>query len=147
MELLELIRNVEIFKGLTEAELVEIVSICSSRKLHEGDILVEEGEIGEEFFLITEGTVEVIVGENQSSPRSLVHLGAGQLIGEMAMVDQGRRSATLRALESPTKVQVIRNVDFQALCERSTKIGYIVMRNMAADLSFKLRHLNLIKGS
>lgn len=147
MDLIELIRDVEIFRGLTDTELEEIVAICQSRQLKAGENLVEEGDIGEEFFLITKGSFEIIVGAAQAYSRIVLHMGEGQLIGEMALIDQGRRSATVRALEDPTLVQVIRNDDFLELCERNTRVGFVVMHNMAADLSFKLRHLNLIKSS
>lgn len=147
MELLDHLRNVEIFKGLSEDELVEICSLCNSRQLESGENLVNEGDVGEEFYLITQGSVEVVVGIKQDSPRTVIHMGEGQLIGEMALIDHGRRSATVRAIQDPTRVQIIRNDDFQELCERNTRVGYVVMRNMAADLSFKLRHLNLIKSN
>ena len=147
MNLLDLFRNVEIFKGLTDEELGEICSLCNSRQLQMGEHLVNEGDVGKEFYLITEGAVAVVVGAGQSNPRTVIHMGEGQLVGEMALIDQGRRSATLRALQNPTRVQIIQNDDFQDLCERNSHVGYVVMRNMAADLSFKLRHLNLIKSN
>jgi CRP-like cAMP-binding protein len=64
----------------------------------------------------------------------------------MSLVDQGPRSASVRAIQEPTVVQVIRHDDFLDLCQRNTHIGYVVMFNMAADLSFKLRHRNLSEG-
>ncbi len=143
----ELIRNVEIFRGLTDDELKEIVAISQSRQMKAGESLVEEGDIGEEFYLITNGSVEVIIGASLPTPRTVLHLGEGQLIGEMALIDLGRRSASVRAIADPTLAQVIRNKDFLDLCERNARVGFVVMRNMAADLSFKLRHLNLIKGN
>lgn len=147
MELLEHLLNVEIFKGLSKNELIEICSLCNSRELKSGEDLVKEGDIGEEFYLITQGSVEVVVGAMEATPHTVIHMGEGQLIGEMALIDRGRRSATVRAIQDPTRVQIIQNVDFQELCERNTHVGYVVMRNMVADLSFKLRHLNLIKSN
>jgi CRP-like cAMP-binding protein len=70
-------------------------------------------------------------------------MGVGQLIGEMALLDQGPRSATLRAVSNPTALHVIQRQDFINLCQHDTHIGYIVMRNLANDLSFKLRLRNL----
>ncbi len=144
MHLKQILPIVEIFKGLSADELEQIAALCSPRKLQKGEDLVRKGDPGEEFFIITRGSVAVILASGSPTPRTVVHLGEGQIIGEMALIDQGLRSATVRANEDPTEVQVIRNADFLALCERNTKIGYIVMRNLAADLSFKLRHLNLI---
>lgn len=146
MELRKLIRGVELFDGLTEAELDEIAAICQSRRFTKGDILAVEGKIGDDLFIVTEGAVEVVVDDQQALPRVVINLGIGQLIGEMSLVDQGPRSATVRAIHDPTIVQVIRHDDFHELCKRNTRIGYVVMYNMAADLSFKLRHRHLSDG-
>jgi CRP-like cAMP-binding protein len=61
----------------------------------------------------------------------------------MALIDRGERSATIRALEDGTELFVIPREDFWTLCDADHHIGYIVMRNIAFDLSFKLRHRNL----
>lgn len=61
----------------------------------------------------------------------------------MALLDQGPRSASIIASSSPTILQAIQRDDFEQLCQEQTHIGYIVMHNLAADLSFKLRHRNL----
>jgi CRP-like cAMP-binding protein len=68
----------------------------------------------------------------------------GQIFGEMALVDRGARSASVRCCRDNTVLSYIKGSDFTALCESDTEIGYIVMRNMAADLSFKLRYHNLV---
>jgi CRP/FNR family cyclic AMP-dependent transcriptional regulator len=146
MELKKLLRGVELFGGLTDAELDEISAICQEKRLNRGEYLAVEGKKGDDLFVITEGAVEVLVGEEQGSPKVLINLGTGQLIGEMSLVDQGPRSASVRAIQSPTLVQVIHHRDFHTLCQRNTHIGYVVMFNMAADLSFKLRHRNLSEG-
>ena len=74
------------------------------------------------------------------SSRAEEHEIAGR---EMALVDQGPRSATVRAISDSTIVLTIDRQAFMDLCEANHHLGYIVMRNMAADLSFKLRHRNL----
>jgi CRP-like cAMP-binding protein len=99
--------------------------------------------VGNELFIITEGFVEVVIESKKPSPEVVVNLGTGQLIGEMSLVDQGLRSATVRAIHDPTIAQVIQHHDFHQLCQKNNRIGYIVMKNMAADLSFKLRHRHL----
>jgi CRP-like cAMP-binding protein len=55
----------------------------------------------------------------------------------------GPRSATVRCSADASQLYVLRRNDFIRLCEQDTDIGYKVMRNLAADLSFKLRHRNL----
>jgi CRP-like cAMP-binding protein len=142
MELIEILSSVEIFDGLKPDELSQVAQICRERRLHPGETITRQGDAGDELYIVTEGFVEVSLGEASSS-RVVVNLGSGQIIGEMALVDQGPRSATVRAVVEPTAVQIIRRGDFERLCRGNYKIGYTVMRNIAADLSFKLRHRNL----
>jgi len=142
-ELNEILQNVEIFDGLEKAELEQVAQICRERKLHAGDYITTQGEAGDELYIVTQGFVEVLLGEGATPARVVVNLGAGQIIGEMALLDQGPRSASVRAVDEPTIVQVINRDDFDLICQGNYRIGYIVMRNIAADLSFKLRHRNL----
>jgi CRP/FNR family cyclic AMP-dependent transcriptional regulator len=143
VDLKELLRGVELFDGLNDSDLDDICTICKSRSYKKDDIITLQGETGDELFIVREGVVEVVRQTEASPPRVVLNLGIGQLIGEMSLVDQGKRSATVRAVQEPTIVDIIRRDDFHKLCERSTRIGYIVMRNIAADLSFKLRHRHL----
>jgi CRP/FNR family transcriptional regulator, cyclic AMP receptor protein len=144
MEVNRLLQGVDLFEGLTDEEIEKMTCICFEKQFSKGQIIAREGEVGDELFIISDGFVEVLLGERPNSPaRVVVSMGSGQLIGEMALLDQGPRSATLRATSQPTVVQMIRRPDFENLCQQNTHIGYIVMRNLAADLSFKLRLRNL----
>jgi CRP-like cAMP-binding protein len=136
----EILRGVELFDGLSDDDLEQVASLCQEREIERGDLLVKEGDTGDELFIITNGFVEVLL---ETPRRVVVNLGRGQITGEMALVDGGPRSATLRAISEPTIVQVIHRSDFDKLCNNNTRLGYIVFRNLAADLSFKLRHRNL----
>jgi CRP-like cAMP-binding protein len=147
MELDRMIRDIDIFDGLNEAEIAEITALCQERVLREGETLVHQGDVGDEMYIITQGFVEVILGRRgEAPPRVIITLGPGQITGEMALLDQGPRSATVRAVSTPTIIQAIRRQEFERLCERNTRIGYVVMRNLALDLVFKLRHRNLTEG-
>jgi CRP/FNR family transcriptional regulator, cyclic AMP receptor protein len=142
VDIRELLQNVELFDGLGNDDLKEVSALCSQRIYKKGELLVTQGEIGSELFIVSDGLVEVII-RGRSDPRVVVNLGVGQLIGEMSLVDRGPRSATVRAIHNPTIVQVIQHNAFFDLCQCNTRIGYVVMLNLAADLSFKLRHRHL----
>ena len=147
MSLIEILRKVELFNGLGESELRDVEKLCVERRLKRGDIITTQGKQEDELFIVTKGFIEIILGEVQTEPRKIVvNLGEGQLIGEMSLVDQGPRSATARAAVDDTTVQAISCRDFDVLCEQNAHIGFIVMRNIASDLSFKLRHRNLSEG-
>lgn len=149
MELKEIMKGVELFEGLKDDELEKVIGLCQERHYKETEVVAEQNSVGDELFIIQEGFVEVAVsGRAGGASKVIVNLGTGQTVGEMSLVDQGPRSATVRAINTPTIVQVLKEEDFATLCEENTRIGYIVMRNIAADLSFRLRqrHLSDIVG-
>ena len=63
----------------------------------------------------------------------------------MALVDRGPRSATVRCVTEAAVVNVIGREVFERLCQSDHHIGMLVYRNLAADLSFKLRHRHLAR--
>lgn len=93
-------------------------------------------------YIVAEGSGEVFIQGIENS-RSLVILGKGQVIGEMALLDQGYRSASVRATSKGALLYVIESDDFHKVCEKNNHIGFVVMRNLAIDIAFKLRHRNL----
>jgi CRP-like cAMP-binding protein len=146
MEIKEILRKLELFNGLTEKELDKVAVICRERKLIPKEVVTSQGEYADDLFIITKGFVEVHLGEVREEKNVLVNLGEGQIIGEMALIDQGPRSATVRAGAEPTIVQIIRRQDLENICQKNARIGYIIMRNIATDLAFKLRHRNINEG-
>ncbi len=145
MDLIEVLKTVELFDGLEPAELEAVGALCHERTYQAGQIITTQGDISDDLFVVCDGFVEVLLTRplSDQAPRTMVHLGRGQIFGEMALVDHGPRSATVRALVDGTIVKIIHRQDFASLCESNHRLGFIVMRNMAADLSFKLRHRNL----
>jgi CRP-like cAMP-binding protein len=145
MELVKLLRAVELFDGLTDKQIERLALIADERTYKRNELVFNQGEEGDRLYVVRSGFVEIIVDDDESekTPRTLVNLGMGQVFGEMALVDRGRRSATVRSVDDSTVINSINHTDFTNLCEKDTAIGYVVMRNLAADLSFKLRHRNL----
>lgn len=139
VKLVNLLRTIEMFSGLNEEQLNKLATLFEKRTLSTDEVIFEQGAVGDTFFIVQEGFVEIVI----EGKRTLVNLGAGQVVGEMALVDRGTRSATVRAATDATMVYLMSSEKFEQLCENDTAIGYRVMRNIAADLSFKLRHRNL----
>lgn len=148
--LVDFLRQSELFVGLSQEKLEQIISIGYQKTFDAGATIIAAGEPSDDMYLVEQGMVEVLVaggavpdipGPPELTP--VVQLGQGQVFGEMALVDQGARSATIRAVDDDTKLFVVPREQFWALCEEDHHIGYVVMRNIARDLSFKLRHRNL----
>ncbi len=137
-----LLENVHIFSKLSDAELDLVIGICKPETKAPGEKIVEQNSTGKDVFIVDEGSIEVYV-EVDGSDKTIVFLGHGQLFGEMALLDQGQRSASGRAGKGGCTIVRIDNDDFKNLCEENPKIGYSVMKHFAMDLAFKLRHMNL----
>ena len=150
MSVTEYLQQSELFSGLTSEQVEQIVALGHEVFYNTGDAIIREGEPSDEMYVVCSGMVEVTVSRGAipdvpGPPQltSIARLGQGQMFGEMALVDRGARSATVRCVQDDTVVYVIPRQRFWDLCDSDHTIGYIVMRNIAADLSFKLRHRNL----
>jgi CRP-like cAMP-binding protein len=145
MDLLDILSKVELFEGLSPEDLASVARICRPRTFRSGEVITRQGELGHELFIVCEGLVEVVRDNpaDPSAPHAVVNLGRGQIFGEMSLVDRGPRSASVRSVGDDSLVQVLDGDDFQKVCSDNLRVGFVVMRNMAADLSFKLRHRHL----
>ena len=146
---LESLKNAELFLGLSDEDLSLVEPLCREVMYPTGKVICRLGEPVDDLYLIIEGSVEVLTqtaapsGETPSPASVRVVLGKGQTFGEMGLVDRGARSATVRVLSS-IEAYAIDCAQFLDLCERQPRLGLAVMRNIAVDLSFKLRHGNLM---
>jgi CRP/FNR family cyclic AMP-dependent transcriptional regulator len=137
----------DIFYCIDEAGIESIANICQERTYRDGQIIFEENSSGDELYIIAEGEVKILVDPSMVSEQSDVHreervitiLHRGQSFGEIALVDQGVRSATARSASNHTHLLVIPRDEVLSLCEKEPQLGYQLMRNLAADLAMKLR--------
>ena len=102
-------RDVPLFKGLLRSELDRIALVMNPREMSAGDVLCTEGEPGHEFFLIATG--EAIV---ERGGQTVAKLSTGDYFGELALLDRGPRSATVRA-SSDGRLYVLHDQAFTAV--------------------------------
>jgi CRP/FNR family cyclic AMP-dependent transcriptional regulator len=146
---IEFLKQLDVFNELSEQELASVAALCKEASFKAGDLILAIKDPADSFFVIRQGNVQIITNSDvlETKPELIdalmVSLGKGQTFGEMGLVDRGARSATVRA-GSDTDVYVINCDEFLNLCYENTHLGFLVMRNIAADLSFKLRYRNLI---
>lgn len=140
----------EIFDNLNMTQLELVSSICESETYNQGDILLKENENTTELYVIARGGVEIMmnpsfVGAEQDKydPVVLTELRQGQVFGEVALVDEGIRSATARVSHDHTTLLRIPRDRLMMLCDTYPDLGYKIMKNVAADLAFKIRNTDL----
>lgn len=107
-ETLQALRTVPLFQELDEKTLGRLERMSRERIYESSDEILHQGDEGAGVYVIIDGRVEVV-----RDGRKLADMGAGSFFGEMALLDNYRRSATVRAVE-PTKCVVIPRSDFLA---------------------------------
>jgi CRP-like cAMP-binding protein len=141
------LRRVEIFAGLLDEELLKVADLCKAVRVPAGKAVFEEGDGGDELYIIHEGSVRVMINSRRPdgtfAPSTINMLYQGQCFGEMILLNSAVRSASVIAAEAATLI-VIREPDFRRLCDANPRIGYVVIRNLAQDLAYKLRSSNLL---
>ena len=151
MQLLSVLRQVDIFYGIPRNNLEKVATVCKEMVYNKGDIIVRENTPSNELYIITEGIVEIIIdpsllGPDPSAvdPAIIANLWPGQTFGEIGLVDRGMRSASARAASDGTVLQAINRADLVNLCDEDYQFGYLLMRNIASDLAFKIRNTDLM---
>ena len=103
------LKEVPFFSTLSKRELTMVAQQIDEIDVAPGRVLAREGDLGHEFFVIVDGTADVTRGEAR-----LAELGPGDFFGEMALVDEERRTATVTAT-SPMRVLVMTRQAFRAI--------------------------------
>jgi len=136
-----LFQNVPILAGLDEAALNLLWEQTVETRAPAGTVIVREGEIGNRFFLIGEGSVRVCKHFGEREEVELARLGAGGFFGEMCILETLPRSATVQAAVNTT-LRSLTSLAFYHLYQSMPSQHGILVINIARDLSRRLRHLD-----
>lgn len=103
---IDVLERVELFKPIPPAGLRRLAERGAARHFTEGDTLMRQGEPSHSLFVITSGRVRVARALAENAPVELADLGAGDVVGEMGLLDGAPRSATVTALEDTTALEI-----------------------------------------
>lgn len=126
--------EIELLAALPQCEREVVRAACTRGTYRKGDYVFHAGEAGETLHMITRGRVAVLAGG--PDPVTLKLLGPGESFGEQALIGDGKRTATVRALEATGTLRLGRH-DFEALRERHPAVE----RLLVAVLSEQVRRL------
>lgn len=121
------LRNIYFFHAMPEESLAKIAALCSERSYAQGDILFFEDMGGDSFFIILEGELEIWKRYGTADAVLLGISTAGQPLGEMSLIDERPRSATVRA-RTPVRVYRISAVDFHTLLSTDTAMCLALLK-------------------
>ncbi len=133
---IEALRKISLFRHLTYKEQTAVLSIASTRAYPAGHAIVTEGQIGDELYLLIRGRVSI-----ENNGVEIAELRTGGHFGEMGLIDNSPRSATVRATE-PTRVMVIARPELMTLMKRESVLAVKMLWSFVQVLSDRLRLAN-----
>jgi GNAT superfamily N-acetyltransferase len=140
MEITEVTRQSDIFKGLSDGELSQLAQICKMISYPAGKTICSEGECGSEIFVLAEGKASVFAQRTSEKKSKIGTISQGEIFGEMAIIEDLPRVADL-VTDVDSKLVVIDKSEFENLMNKNSHLGKIVMKNIAQGLSRKLRRI------
>lgn len=136
-EIIPLLRKVSFFEGLSDEDLGKVASIVKRAVVKEEEILFQEGDPGDAFYIVHEGGVELTVTRPSGQVEKLALRRPGEAFGEMALLNDAPRSATARAVSPSTLIRVDKGSFQELLASRKLALGVL------ASLSKALRALDM----
>ena len=124
------LKAVPFFTQMNDQELDVIRSLAIEKSYPKNAVVLTEGEIGDSLYMIESGRVKVFIGDEDGREIILKLLGPGHFFGEMAMIDQQPRSASVTTQEASTLL-VLTHAAFEACVERAPRIANMVLRVLA----------------
>ena len=124
----ELVQGIPLFADLDRKELQGVASSMKERTFNAGQTIAAEGQTGIGFFVIAEGSAKVTQGDVERAT-----LGPGDYFGEIALIDDGMRTASVTA-DSDLKVYGLTSWEFRPIVESNASIAWKLLQTMAKRL-------------
>jgi CRP/FNR family cyclic AMP-dependent transcriptional regulator len=122
------LRGVQMFSACTDKELAQIARACDEIVVEADAVVVEEGTAGEGFYLIVTGEADVSRGG-----RPVATVGAGQYFGELSLLDEAPRNASVTARTAMTLLR-LRRREFSAVLDSWPGVAHKLLQQMARRL-------------
>jgi CRP-like cAMP-binding protein len=138
---IEALERVPLFSGLNERELQKIARLFKKRHFSKGETVVKQGSGGAAFFVIESGEATVFI-----SGKLRTTLKPGEYFGEIALIDEGTRMATITAA-SELFCYGLTYWDFRPVVEKNGVIGWKLLQRMATLLRATRQEASELEGA
>ncbi len=122
MKATELLSNHSLFSHLSPTAIYRLVELAQPRGFQPGELILEEEKKSLGCYIILSGKVEIVKSIHSPQPRIITELGPGEIIGEMAVIDEQAHSVSVRAVEE-THCIMIERWDFKAQMQAYPEIA------------------------
>jgi CRP/FNR family cyclic AMP-dependent transcriptional regulator len=131
--MLNVLAQVEIFNGLCDEELEVLAASSVTRQYPKNTVIINEGDHADSLYLIDQGRVKVYCSDKNGKEFIMNTLEPGDYFGELALLDDDRRSASVRTMEKCT-FRIIYKEDFQRVVSQHPNIAKVLMRNLTRSV-------------
>ena len=132
-QIADALRRVALFAPLTADQIAELARMARRQRFGRDEVIFYQGDPGDSFYVILSGQVKVSVSSPEGQEAILVMLDTGESFGELALLDEQPRSATIEATR-PTEVVVMRKDEFHRLIQHHPDIALSLLRVMTKRL-------------
>jgi HEAT repeat protein/ATP/ADP translocase len=126
MERIVFLRRVPLFVDLSPVDLKQVAEISDEHAYRNGDLIADQGEPGEEMYVIVSGEIRVLVGRDGGDPAEVARRSSGDCVGEMAIISRAPRMATLAAA-GDVRTLVIGRARFERILRDRPEASLAVM--------------------
>lgn len=128
-QILDTLRGTQVFGALDPTALGELAAVCVPRAYRRDQYLMYQGDPGDHLVVVVEGLIKIIVSSDRGDEMVLATLGPGEVLGELALIDQGPRSASAVAVQ-PTTALVISRAALLAAMQRNPALLDALLRTL-----------------
>ena len=128
-----ILRTLPIFSGLNEHRLAALALEATLKSVVRNEVVLREGDTTDHVYFVLNGGLKVLVTDDEGREVILSMLGTGDVFGELSVLDDHPRSATVTAVET-SKLVVFTKQDFLRCLEENFDIALLIMQGMAARL-------------
>jgi len=143
---LQFLRQVPLFASLNDKALLELGAITVEQQIPEKTTVFKQGDPGDALYIIKSGKVNILVRNSSGQETVLVTLGKPAVIGDMAVIDDQPRSASV-ATVTQTEFYVITKNDFKSLLANVPEISFQILKVMSERLRKTNMHLKELEAS
>lgn len=127
----EFLKKVYFFENLSDTAIKKVLNVCHKTLIEAGHVIFVEGENADRFYIVIGGAVEVWKDYNKPDAEMLAVHGPGHLFGEMALIDDKPRSATIVA-GTDTNLLYINRKDFQKIIRENFSVATSIMKSVSS---------------
>src|ERR1700690_351882 len=129
-----------LFRGLPNEVLMELARKTTRRELVKNDVLMHKGDAGDSLFMISKGLFRIVTEDAKGGELVINQSGPGETIGEMALLDQAPRSATVIA-SSDAEVLELKQDAFYEILDQRPDLALELIRSFSSRLRFSTTYI------